>query len=135
MDKFWDICSISKNSNITCEIIKNNPDIKWDWEAINDNPNIKLKIIKNDRELIQEMYTLHYKPELITYENENEDEDVIVLFTLEMFIKKYKELLFEKERKEYIARYKIQLWMENILLSPKYKIGMKHIEKKMNTLF
>lgn len=99
-----------------------------------EDTNIKFKVISQNPFCIKNR-KLHYKPELITYENENEDEDVIILFTTEMLIKKYKELLFEKERKEYMARYKIQLWMQHILLSPKYKIGRKHIEKKMNTLF
>ena len=44
MDWNW----ISRNTNITWDIIKANPDIPWDWEGISWNPNITMDIIRDN---------------------------------------------------------------------------------------
>ncbi len=41
----WDWYALSKNSNITWEIIQNNLDQPWDWDAIAINKNITEEII------------------------------------------------------------------------------------------
>ena len=40
--------SISKRSDVTWEIIENNPNIPWDWSSISKNPNITLEIIEKN---------------------------------------------------------------------------------------
>ena len=40
--------NISKNPNLTWEIIKNNPDKSWNWDEISANSNITWEIIKNN---------------------------------------------------------------------------------------
>lgn len=34
-----------------------------------------------------------------------------------------------------MAKYKINLWLNSILLSPRYKLGRKHLERKINELY
>jgi len=41
------IWEISQSINITWEIIENNLDKSWDWECISENPNITWEIIEN----------------------------------------------------------------------------------------
>jgi hypothetical protein len=47
-DNLWFTDCISKNSNITWEIIKNNPTIPWNWPNISENKNITWDIILNN---------------------------------------------------------------------------------------
>ena len=44
-DKLWNYWGISENPNITWDIICNNPDEPWRWNEISTNPNITLDII------------------------------------------------------------------------------------------
>lgn len=44
----WDRKQISRNPNITPEIIDNNPEFNWDWFYISMNPNITLEFIDNN---------------------------------------------------------------------------------------
>lgn len=44
--KKWDMSIISKNSNITLKIIKENPQVGWCWKSLMLNPNIKWKNIE-----------------------------------------------------------------------------------------
>ena len=45
-DKPWNWYALSSHSNITWNIIQSNPDKPWDWRHISSNPNITWKIIK-----------------------------------------------------------------------------------------
>ena len=48
LDKPWNWYYISKNTNITWNIIKNNLDKPWDWYYISGNENITWEIIQNN---------------------------------------------------------------------------------------
>lgn len=39
---------VSKNPNITWEIIKDNPTLPWNWSAISLNPNIDFQTVKEN---------------------------------------------------------------------------------------
>ena len=47
-DKPWKWSSMSKNPNITWEIIRDNPDKPWDWYYISMNSNITMDIIRDN---------------------------------------------------------------------------------------
>jgi hypothetical protein len=42
---------ISKNPNLTIEIIRNNPNVHWDWEEISKNPAITMDDVENNLDL------------------------------------------------------------------------------------
>ena len=45
MDKPWDWDWISRNPNLTMEMINANPDKPWNWYYISQNPNITMEMI------------------------------------------------------------------------------------------
>jgi hypothetical protein len=47
-DKPWDWDSISMNPNLTMEMIENNPDKHWDWDYISMNSNLTMEMIENN---------------------------------------------------------------------------------------
>ena len=106
------IGNISMNPNINMNIVKKNPEKDWDWKFLSWNPNINMDIIT---------------------ENLNKPWDWSS-FSENMF-QKEKDLFYEKEFKKYLSAYKIQQYWKNIILSPKYKIGRKFINKKYDKLF
>ena len=59
-NKPWNWLGISINPNITWDIIINNPWKRWKWHQISLNPNITMEIIKNNPEKngIGEIYQL-----------------------------------------------------------------------------
>jgi hypothetical protein len=44
-DKPWNWNEVSRNPNITCDMICANPDKPWNWSGISSNPNITWEII------------------------------------------------------------------------------------------
>ena len=55
LDKNWNWAEISKNPNITWEIIDANPEKEWNWACLSRNPNITWYnkiLIKNGRGLV-----------------------------------------------------------------------------------
>ncbi len=59
--------NFGKHSNLTWEIIENNPDYPWDWEGISENPNITWEIIKNNPDQEWNWYRISSNPN-ITWE-------------------------------------------------------------------
>jgi hypothetical protein len=47
-NKPWNWYCISRNSNITWDIIRNNPDKPWDWNGLSENINITWDIINDN---------------------------------------------------------------------------------------
>jgi hypothetical protein len=45
-DKDWDYFGLSQNSNITWRIVQDNPDIHWDYDWLSMNPNITWEIVE-----------------------------------------------------------------------------------------
>ena len=80
--------------------------------SLSSNPNITYDIYKNNPEFKWDDYWLF----------------------LHIF-KKDKELIYEKEYRKHMARYKINIWLCSILLSPHTKWGRKHIERKIEELY
>ena len=46
LDDDWDWYAISRNPNITMEIIELNLEYPWDWESVSDNPNLTIDFVK-----------------------------------------------------------------------------------------
>ena len=60
-DEDLDWVYISKNPNLTWEIIQQNPDKPWDWSMVSSNPNITWEIISNQ---LTDIYHLIIGPKL-----------------------------------------------------------------------
>ena len=89
-----------KFSKWISSILKENSDKEWNYEYLSENPNITWDIVK-----------------------ENPDKELS--YTI---LTKDKEIFFEKEGRKYMAKYKIKIWLDSILLSPHTKWGKKHLE-------
>ena len=48
LDKRWNWYKLSKNENITWDIVKENPDKRWNWYGLSRNENITWDIVKNN---------------------------------------------------------------------------------------
>lgn len=44
-EKKWDLKVLSKQENITWQIVKDHPELPWDWTSLSINPNITLEIV------------------------------------------------------------------------------------------
>jgi len=51
LDMPWAWFYVTENPNITWEIIKNNPDMQWHWRCIKRNPNITWDIVKSNLDI------------------------------------------------------------------------------------
>jgi len=60
----WDWTEVSRNPNITIEIVKSNLDKKWDWSALSGNPAISLDDIENNLGLPWEWNHIAANPNL-----------------------------------------------------------------------
>ena len=164
MDKDWDFISISEHPNITWDIIRNNPKYPWDYEYVSQNPNITWDIVKFypdikweyywiicnptttweiikqiPRDILKNNSAINFNPN-ITYDiyknNKNNQDfhwDEHKLF--QNIFGKDKEIIYEKEYRKHIARFKINIWLSSILLSPHTRWGKKHLERKMEELY
>ena len=47
-NKSWNWDSLSRNPNITWDIVETNPDTPWNWYALSSNPNITMDIVKTN---------------------------------------------------------------------------------------
>ena len=47
-DKKWNWWELSKNPNITWDIVQQNPDKKWNWYRLSENPNITWDIVQQN---------------------------------------------------------------------------------------
>jgi len=111
-DKPWNWRWISENPNITWDIIRQNPDKPWDWYYLSMNPNITMDIIRENPDKPWNWEVISSN----TFQKENK-------------------LFLEEAYRDYLKVYKIQQWWYEITMSPHYKIGCKHINKKYNALF
>ena len=44
----WNWFNLSRNENVTWELIQKYPNLPWDYQGLSGNPNITLKIIKEN---------------------------------------------------------------------------------------
>ena len=102
---------LSKNPNIKIEDVLENLDYDWDWYYVSQKPLTMKQIIDNPN--------LEWRIE--KFSNQNFDID--------------REKFYEKEYRKYMCRVKIKIWLDSILLSPKFKWGRKHIERKIEDLY
>ena len=89
-----------------------NPDKPWNWKSISMNPNITMDIIRDNPD----------KPWCWLHISQNP-------FTKE------KEEFVNRKYREHMAKYKIQQWCLQIIISPHYKIGRTMIDRKYKELF
>ena len=57
----WCKDNLSRNPNITFDIIKNNPEIQWSWSMISENKNITMDIIENNPHCKWDLYYPKFK--------------------------------------------------------------------------
>ena len=58
----WKYYLLSRNPNITWEIVKNNPDKNWDYNWVSENSNITIDIVKNNPQINWSYYHLSINP-------------------------------------------------------------------------
>ena len=74
-EKDWNWWVLSKNPNITWEIVQANPHRKWNWYRLSANPNIALEIVQANSHRKWNWYRLSANPNNtweIIYNNPNE---------------------------------------------------------------
>lgn len=96
--------SLSRNENITWDIVQGNPEKPWNWYGLSMNPNITIEIImKNlDKPWVWRNFSNN------TFEKE-------------------KKIFLEKRIREYMAAYKIQQWWYKASISPSLRNRRKLI--------
>ena len=67
-DKPWDWIALSRNPNITFDIVQTNPDKPWDWNGLSMNPNITFDNVLSYPEQSWNWYGLSQNPN-ITIDN------------------------------------------------------------------
>ena len=103
---------ISRNPNISMDIIENNPDKPWDWHGISRNPNITMDIIEKYPDKHWNWHDISRN--LFNYE---------------------KELFIEKRMKEYLSAYRIQQYYWKGICNPHCQIGYNKVNRDYNELF
>jgi hypothetical protein len=107
-DKPWNWNGISCNPNITMNDVKANPDRPWDWSAISSNPNITMEFIKDNP-------------------------DKAWWISCNKFTHSKQDFIHNKY-KEYLAAYRIQQWWFKIVSNPYHKVGKCMIERQYDSL-
>ena len=46
-DKPWDWYGLSRNLNVTFDIVERHPDKPWDWKGLSWNPNVTFDIVES----------------------------------------------------------------------------------------
>ena len=134
-DKPWNWEWISKNPNITMDIIRENPDKPWNWYCISQNPNITWDFIIENLDKSFNWRWISQHPNItwdIIRENPDKPWNWVSISSNEF--QKEKELFIEKAYREHISSYRIQNWWLHITMSPYYKIGRKFIDRSTNEL-
>ena len=64
LDKKWDYEFLSENSNITWDIVKANPDKPWSYENLSSNPNITWDMVQNNPNIFDNYIWLSKNPNI-----------------------------------------------------------------------
>ena len=73
-EKQWDYYGLSRNANVTWEIIQENPQIEWDVQGYSLNPNITLNIVLENPEINWDFTILSRNPSITEEDVENHPE-------------------------------------------------------------
>ena len=106
----WDC--ISRNPNISMDMLEKYPDKPWNWNTISCNPNITMDIIEKYPDNPWDWYRISCNP--FNYE---------------------KELFIEKRIKEYLASYRIQQYYWKSICNPYCRIGYNKVNRDYDKLF
>ena len=63
-DKPWDWFELSKNPNITWELVQAHPDKPWSWYGLSYNPNITWEIVQSHPDKTWQWYGLSKNPNI-----------------------------------------------------------------------
>lgn len=63
-DKPWDWFGVSKNPNITLEIVLVNPSLLWYWKGVSKNPNITLEMVLANPTIKWDWYGISKNPNI-----------------------------------------------------------------------
>ena len=127
---------LSKNPNITWEIVKDNPDEDWNWRGLSGNQNITLEIVKDNINKDWSWNRLSYNPN-ITWEivKDNPDEDWYWGWLSSNPFTKNKEIFIEQKLKEHMMAFRIQTYWRRANYDPKYKLCKNRLMKQYEMLF
>ena len=107
IDKPWNFYKLSYNQSVTIDILNNFINREWDWDSLSENKNLTIEFINENMDKPWNLSKLH----------------------------RNKTNIIVNEYRKYLAHYQIQQWALSKIISPKYKIGRKMIEKKMEELY
>ena len=126
-DKPWNFYYLSKNPNITWDIVEANPDKLWNWYGLSKNPNITWDIVEANLDKDWNWNWLSCNPN-ITWDivEANPDKD------WNWFRISYN--TFQKEKEVFELRVKKQKFIQENIFEELVKIAMhpKKIKKYLN---
>ena len=126
---------LSRNPNITMELVKDNPDKPWDWQYLSYNPNITMEIVNANPDKPWNWSCLSENPN-ITWEfvNANPDKPWYWYGLSKNLLTKERELFMEKKLREHMAAFKIQTYWRRAHYNPKYKFCQEWVMKQYDEL-
>ena len=129
-DKPWDWDWVSENPNITIEMIENSPEKPWNWDVISRNPNITMEMIENSPDKPWDWYCLSQNPNItmeIIEKNPDKPWDWEVI-SKNKFTKE-KELFYQKYYRIYLATFRLQQYFNRMYDNPNYLFCRTRLEK------
>jgi len=133
LDKSWNWKYISMNPNITMEIIENNPDKPWKWgyNGISRNPNITMKFINDNPNKSWDWNCISKNPNITIKEfiRNNPSKTWNWMGLSEHKFIKEKELFYQKYYRIYLATFRLQQYFNRMYDNPKYLFCRTRLEK------
>ena len=135
-NKPWNWEYISRNPNITMEFIEKYSDKQWNWNGISGNPNITIDIIEKNPDKPWNWMNISENPNLtMDIIKKNFDNPFVWYWISRNPFKYEKELFIEKRMKEYLASYRIQQYYWKALTNPYCRIGLNKVNRDYDKLF
>ena len=131
-DKLWDWeYGISNNPNVTMEIIEKYPEKPWDWEyGISNNPNITIEIIEKYPDKPWSWGYISQNPNITMEIIENSPDKPWdwVCISKNKFTKE-KELFYQKYYRIYMATFRLQQYFNRMYDNPKYLFCRNRLDR------
>ena len=134
-DKPWDWNFVSSNSNITWDIIQKNPDKPWDWSYLSSNSNITWDIIQQNPDKPWDWWNLSRNLNItwdIVQQNLDKPWNWSYLSLNPSFLCSEEDIFYFYTRHKSACR--IQMSFREANMNPKYLICQKRIYREFDEL-
>ena len=135
-DKPWDWYYLSGNPSITLDIVQQNPDKPWDWSSLSINPNITWNIVQQYPDKPWNWYMLSSNPNItldIVQQNQDNPWDWYCLSSNPNIFKLSDENIITHIR-HYIASNRIKRFWKTCNSDPNYSVCRKRLLREYNSL-